>query len=46
VLVADASKKGSTAQIAGAIGEELNRMGVDSDVLLVQEVGTCGPMTP
>jgi menaquinone-dependent protoporphyrinogen oxidase len=38
VLGAYATKKGVTAEVAAAIGEELSRMGVDSDVHLVREV--------
>jgi len=38
VLVAYATRNGSTAGIARAIGEELNRMGLETDVRSVEEV--------
>lgn len=38
VLVAAASKYGATAEIAGAIGEELRSEGIDADVMRVEDV--------
>ena len=41
VLVAYGSKHGSTAEIAGAIGEAMAEAGVDVEVLAVGEVSGC-----
>jgi menaquinone-dependent protoporphyrinogen oxidase len=43
VLVAYATKYGSTAEIAGAIGEALRGEGLEADVLSVKEVGSVEP---
>lgn len=43
VLVAFATKNGSTAGIAQVIGEELKKMGLDADVLPVDEVRDLQP---
>lgn len=43
VLVAYATKEGSTADIAEAIGEELRKMGVEADVRRVDEVRDVQP---
>lgn len=43
VLVAYATKEGSTAGIAEAIGEELRKMGLEADVRKVEDVGDVQP---
>jgi menaquinone-dependent protoporphyrinogen oxidase len=43
ILVAYATKAGSTAEVAEAIGEELRNMGAEADVRLAKDVKTLKP---